>query len=217
MEAKLEEALKYKYSSEFLKEVVEGKDREIRSAEKDLARITFELEELLKNNPTEELYQLRHAQSHTSKLSEDLQARLSRSEEEITKYKENYVKIETAYQIQSKNYQTAIEKQAQIEAALQAHQRDNYELKNHLAATLRRSEDYELRYNQTQDERQQLAKAHEELSSLYRNTAQQLAAAGGQVEAERAATLRLRAEWEAKQLELEEKVRKLEVSLADSL
>jgi aspartate/tyrosine/aromatic aminotransferase len=62
-----------------------------------------------------------------------------------------------------------------------------------------------------------LAKAHEDLTNHYRNSAQQLAAAGVQIEAEKAVSLKLKAEWEAKLLELEEKIRQMEASSINSL
>lgn len=41
-----------------------------------------------------------------TKNYEELLVKYNKSEEEISKYKENYVKIETAYQIQCKNYES---------------------------------------------------------------------------------------------------------------
>lgn len=66
----------------------------------------MEVQQIHRNNYAQEIYKLKIQLSQVTKNYEELLVKYNKSEEEISKYKENYVKIETAYQIQCKNYES---------------------------------------------------------------------------------------------------------------
>lgn len=68
-------------------------------------KLKLEVQQIHRNNYAEEIYKLKIQLSQANKNYEELLVKYNKNEEEISKYKENYVKIQTAYQIQGKNYE----------------------------------------------------------------------------------------------------------------
>lgn len=126
LNTKVEDLLKFKYQYEILKELNDEKDEKLKTAEKSLNKLKFEIEQINKNNYAEEIYKLKLQLAQSTKAHEDLLIKHSKNEEEINRYRENYIKIETAYEIQGKNYDSCKDKNNQNETLIYNLQKDNF-------------------------------------------------------------------------------------------
>lgn len=88
-------------------------------------KLKMEVQQIHRNNYAQEIYKLKIQLSQVTKNYEELLIKYNKSEEEISKYKENYVKIETAYQIQGKNYENCNQKTLHNETTIYNLQKDN--------------------------------------------------------------------------------------------
>lgn len=88
-----------------MKELGEQKDNKIRQAEKELLKLSQQLEEIKGHKVGEENCRLKIECSQSERNIKELSERCQQWEEEVQKFKENYIKISTAYEIQGKNYE----------------------------------------------------------------------------------------------------------------